>query len=104
MGWLYCMAIRSNKRRKSRERAHVANAGDIWHARYRRFYTPIAAIGVFFAGFTLFLIELYIRSIFLTCTDRDAQTFNFDFLIFSLCWELPLDGVVSGKGHPFLEI
>ena len=54
--------------------------------------------------FTLFLIELYIRSIFLTCTDRDAQTFNFDFLIFSLCWELPLDGVVSGKGHPFLEI
>ena len=40
----------------------------------------------------------------ITCTDRDTQTFNFDFLIFSLCWELPLDSVVSEKGHPFLEI
>ena len=38
---LALLAIRSNKRRKSRERAHLANAGDF---RYRRFYTPIAAI------------------------------------------------------------
>ena len=46
---LTLLAIRSDERRKSRERAHLANAGefnrDIWHARYRRFYTPIAAIG-----------------------------------------------------------
>ena len=47
--WLTLLAIRSDECRKSRERAHLANAGefiaDIWHARYRRFYTPIAAIG-----------------------------------------------------------
>ena len=46
---LALLAIRSNKRRKSRDWARLANAGefiaDIWHARYRRFYTPIAAIG-----------------------------------------------------------
>ena len=29
MGWLYCMAIRSNKCRNTREWAHVANADDI---------------------------------------------------------------------------
>ena len=33
---LALLAIHSNKRRKSRERAHLANAADIWHVRYRR--------------------------------------------------------------------
>ena len=48
--WLTLLAIHSDERRKSRERAHFANVAanliaDIWHARYRRFYTPSAAIG-----------------------------------------------------------
>ena len=51
---LTLLAIRSDERRKSRERAHLANAGE-FNRRYRRFYTrtghtkqfsSIAAIGV----------------------------------------------------------
>ena len=48
--WLPLLAIRSDERGKSLERAHLANAApanliaDIWHARYRWFYTPIAQI------------------------------------------------------------
>ena len=36
--WLILVAIRSNERKESRERAHLANADE--YARYRRFYTP----------------------------------------------------------------
>ena len=37
--WLTLLAIRSDERVENRRN------GDTWHARYRRFYTPIAGIG-----------------------------------------------------------
>ena len=49
MGWLYWRfaAINVENRRNGHTwRMSVNLIDDIWHARYRRFYTPIAAIGV----------------------------------------------------------
>ena len=48
--WLTLVAIRSDERKQSKESGHTwripANLiADIWHASYRRFYAPIAAIG-----------------------------------------------------------
>jgi len=43
--WLTSLVIRGDERRKSREWAHLAIAGDIQHVRYRRFYMPITTIG-----------------------------------------------------------